>query len=81
VVGPGFDTSTYGIAYERNWPYIQDLDVNLLALRQSGDLHHLRKRWFEANVCEEAAETPNALSIESMAGLFLTGGVLLSLRY
>ena len=76
MVGPGFDTSTYGIVFPKHWPYAQDFDVNLLALRESGDLHNLRKRWFEANHCDDAAETPNAMSIESMAGLFLTVGVI-----
>ena len=79
LVGPGFDTSTYGIVFPKNWPYAQDFDVNLLALRESGDLHNLRKRWFEANHCDDVVETPNAMSIESMAGLFLTVGVIVAI--
>ena len=77
LVGPSFDASTFGIAFRKDWHYIQDFDVNLLALRESGDLDSLRKRWFEANCCQEAAEVSNAMGVDSMAGLFVTVGIII----
>ena len=77
LVGLSFDASTYGIAFRKNWLYIQDFDVNLLALRESGHLASLRKRWFETNYCQEAAKVSNAMGVDSMAGLFVTVGIII----
>ena len=77
LVGPSFDASTFGIVFPKNWPYIHEFDVNILALRESGQLDKLRKRWFESNLCEGSMETPNAMDVASMAGLFLTVGILI----
>ena len=76
LVGPSFEASTYGIVFPRNWPYVRDFDINVLALRESGQLDALRKKWFQTKSCDETVEIPNAMNVESMAGLFLTVGII-----
>ena len=76
MVGPSFDVGTYGIVYPKRWLYAEDFDVNVLALRESGELDRIRRRWFEVKTCEEIVEAPNVMGVESMAGLFLTVGVI-----
>ena len=76
MVGPSFDVGTYGIVYPKHWLYAEDFDVNVLALRESGELDNIARRWFESKTCEEIVEAPNVMGVESMAGLFVTVGVI-----
>ena len=76
MVGPSFDVGTYGVVYPKHWLYAEDFDVNLLALRESGELANIRRRWFESKTCEEIVEASNVMGVESMVGLFLTVGVI-----
>ena len=74
LIGPSFDANTFGIVFPKNWLYIDDFDINILALRESGELDKLRRRWFGINYCEVAQEKPNAMGVDSMFGLLLTVG-------
>jgi hypothetical protein len=60
----------------KDWIYAQELDVNILALRESGSLDTLKNRWFDGNTCSGSSGTdPNTArgyKIQSLAGLFLT---------
>ena len=56
MVGPSFDAGTYGVVYPKHWLYAEDFDVNLLALRESGELDNIARRWFESKTCEEIVE-------------------------
>ena len=76
MVGPSFDVGTYGIVYPKHCLYAEDFDVNLLALRDSGELANIRRRWFESKTCEEIVEASNVMGVESMVGLFLTVGII-----
>ncbi|CAF1200955.1 unnamed protein product [Adineta steineri] len=76
VVGPDFDQSAYGIAFQKNWLYAQDLDVAILSLREEGVFDNLITKWFQTNTCSQSSDTSTAMSIESMAGLFMTCGVI-----
>ncbi|CAF3866145.1 unnamed protein product [Adineta steineri] len=76
VVGSDFDQSAYGIVFQKNWLYEQDLDVAILSLREAGLFDNLTTKWFETNICSHSSDTSSAMSIESMAGLFLTCGVI-----
>ena len=74
LVGASFDGSMFGIVFPKNWLHIQDFDINLLALRELGELDNLKKRWFGTKVCDDSIETPIAMGADSMFGLFLTVG-------
>ena len=76
VVGDSFDASTLGFVFPKNWLHIQDFDINVLALREFGELDILKKKWFLARSCEAAGEASVAMGVESMAGLFLTVGLI-----
>jgi len=71
IVGEDFNKGIMAIVMPKQWLYEQDLDVNVLALRESGDLDNLKSKWIDANSCPAASETSNAMEIESMSGLFL----------
>ncbi|CAF0767824.1 unnamed protein product [Adineta ricciae] len=76
LVGKDFEPSAFGIVFQKNWQYEQILDINILGLREAGTLEDLRKKWFEATYCSQIGETSQAMSIESMVGLFITFGVI-----
>jgi polar amino acid transport system substrate-binding protein len=76
LVGADFGPSAFGIAFRKHWQYAQELDVNVLSLKESGSLDDLTSKWFQATYCSQSSATSTAMSIESMAGLYLTFGVI-----
>ena len=76
LVGADFDKSTFAIATPKQWLYGQDLDVNILALRESGALDELKSKWFQINNCQDSNEAPTGIGINALSGLFLTFGVI-----
>ncbi|CAF1281133.1 unnamed protein product [Rotaria sp. Silwood1] len=76
LIGEGFDKSVFSIVTSKEWLYAQDLDVNILSLRESDELDDLRIKWFQTKKCPDSSETSTALGIESMGGLFLIFGVI-----
>ncbi len=73
LVGADFDTSSFGIVFQKNWPYQQQLDAALLSLNEAGVFDDLRAKWFQGNLCSQSSgSSSTAMTIESMAGLFLT---------
>ena len=79
LVGPAFGRSAYGIVFRKNWQYKKVIDVNILALRESGILDDLSNQWFGGSSCSQLSSRTNAMAIESMAGLFLTFGIICTL--
>ena len=77
VVGPSFGSGTFGVVYPKNWLFAEEFDMHVLALRESGEMDKLKRRWFESNVCQDSVEPPNAMGVQSMAGLFLTVGMII----
>ncbi|CAF3698731.1 unnamed protein product [Adineta steineri] len=71
LVGAGFDPSAFGIVYKKDWIYAQELDVNLLSLREHGILDTLRTKWFGGGGCLRIDDSGTAMTVESLAGLFL----------
>ncbi|CAF2960237.1 unnamed protein product [Rotaria sp. Silwood2] len=71
LVGDGFDVGVFGIVTPKQWLYAQDLDVNILKLRESGDLDNLRQKWFQAKNCPDSTTTSTAIGIEAVGGLFI----------
>jgi ABC-type amino acid transport substrate-binding protein/ABC-type branched-subunit amino acid transport system substrate-binding protein len=77
LVGDDFGASAFGIAFPKNWLYQQELDINILSLREAGILDNLRSKWFDGNICGQSSDsTSTAMTIESLAGLFLTFGII-----
>ncbi|CAF3646426.1 unnamed protein product [Rotaria sp. Silwood1] len=76
LVGDGFDSGAFGIVTPKQWVYAQDLDVNILLLRESGKLDYLRQKWFQVQNCPDSTATSTAIEIESVGGLFLTFSVI-----
>lgn len=76
LVGVDFDKSSFGIVIPKQWLYAQDLDVNILALRESGVLDDLKRKWFQSSVCADATEKPPGMGFETLSGLFLTFAIM-----
>ncbi|CAF1329662.1 unnamed protein product [Adineta steineri] len=72
LVGTDFDQSAFGIAIPKRWLYAEDLDINILLLRESGDLDDLKRKWFQGITCSIASDIITSTTIESMSGLFVT---------
>jgi ABC-type amino acid transport substrate-binding protein/ABC-type branched-subunit amino acid transport system substrate-binding protein len=76
LVGTDYDKSAFGIVLQKKWLYQQDLDIHILSLRESGALDDLKRKWFQTNYCSRSLGISKSMTIESMAGLFLTFGVI-----
>ncbi|CAF3910688.1 unnamed protein product [Adineta steineri] len=76
LVGSDFNPSSYGIVFQKNWLYDQDFDIAILTLRENGTFDALQKQWFQSNICSHSSDTSTGMSIDSMAGLFMTFAVI-----
>ncbi|CAF1011721.1 unnamed protein product [Rotaria sordida] len=76
IVGEEFDKGVYGIVSKKYWFYNEDLDVNILSLRESGELEDLRRKWFQRQGCPNLYETSTEMGINSMSGLFLIFAII-----
>ncbi|CAF1174440.1 unnamed protein product [Didymodactylos carnosus] len=76
LVGDDFDEGAFGIVTPKQWVYAQDLDVNILSLRESDDLNNLKVKWFQTQNCPDSSETSSAMGIESLVGLFFIFAVI-----
>ncbi|CAF4502808.1 unnamed protein product [Rotaria sp. Silwood1] len=74
LVGEGFDKSVFGIITPKQWLYGQDLDVNILSLRETGSLDNLRRKWFQIKKCSDSSSISTAIDIEALIGLFILFG-------
>lgn len=72
LVGTAFDEGAFGIVMQKQWIYSQDLDVSILSLEESGILSSLRQKWFQSKICSDSTDESTAMTIQSLAGLFLT---------
>jgi ABC-type amino acid transport substrate-binding protein len=76
TIGASFDQNSFGIVMPKQWLYIQDVDVSILSLREVGILDSLRTKWFLNQICPNVDDTPAAMDIGSLAGLFLTFAII-----
>lgn len=76
LVALDFDKSAFSIIFQKKWLCQQELDVNILSLRESGTLNNLKDKWFQTSYCFKLSEVSTAMAIELMACLFLTFGVI-----
>jgi len=79
IVGNSFWEGTLAIVMPKQWVYEKELDVNILALGESGDLENLQSKWISTNNCPALAETSTPIEIESMGGLFLFSAMICGL--
>ncbi|XP_048582630.1 glutamate receptor ionotropic, kainate 2 isoform X2 [Nematostella vectensis] len=75
---------SYGFGMQRNSPYINEISVGILNLRESGFIERARVKWWDdRSECPEIQQesSTQSLGIKNMAGVFiiLMGGVGLSL--
>ena len=76
LVGKDFDKNVFGIVFRKDWLHHQSFDQNILSLGELGELEKLKRKWFEKNSCSRPSTKSSAVTIKSMAGLFLTFGVI-----
>lgn len=70
LIGEDFEKGVFGIVTPKEWLYTKDLDVNILLLRESGELDELRQKWFQKRNCPNLDRAADAMQIDSMGGLF-----------
>ena len=78
LVGADFEPSAYAIVMQKGWIYAESFDVNILALRESNDLDRLKIKWLSGGSCSTSSSTGGTppFTVETLAGLFLTFGVI-----
>ncbi|CAF4196353.1 unnamed protein product, partial [Rotaria sordida] len=81
LIGEDFRKGGYGIIIPKKWVYANDLDVQILSLRESGQLEQLRRKWFQKKICPISYEISTAIQIKSMDGLFLIFGLITILSF
>ncbi|CAF1457846.1 unnamed protein product [Rotaria sordida] len=81
LIGEDFRKGGYGIIIPKKWVYANDLDVQILSLRESGQLEQLRRKWFQKKICPISYEISTAIQIKSMSGLFLIFGLITILSF
>lgn len=79
LVGEDFNKGIMSIVTPKQWMYGQELDIVILALRESGELDRLKLKWIESKNCPDVSETSDAMKIEAMSGLFLVFAIICAL--
>jgi ionotropic glutamate receptor len=92
VVGVGFLKSSYGIVLPKDWPYKKDLDVHIMAMRESERLESLENRWLGHGTCSSSSSSSGKIDqangsnnekfpLDVMGGLFLTFLILTGIAF
>ncbi|CAF1099422.1 unnamed protein product [Adineta ricciae] len=76
LAGEEFNKGVMSIVTPKQWIYKQELDINILALREAGELDRLKSKWVDAKDCPAPSEISTAMEVESMVGLFLVFAVI-----
>jgi hypothetical protein len=71
LVGAPFDSGAFGIVTPKQWIYGEELDINILSLKELGVLDDLKKKWFWTNSCLDSSDTSISMGIDTLSGLLL----------
>ncbi|XP_062449193.1 probable glutamate receptor [Rhea pennata] len=69
----------FGIATTKASPWTKKLSIAVLRLRESGDLDHLRNKWWESSCLHKSRDRWSPLQPQALGGLFLTLAIGLAL--
>ncbi|CAF1216226.1 unnamed protein product [Rotaria magnacalcarata] len=84
IAGVGFVKSSFAIVLPKNWLYKRDLDLHILALRETQKLESLENAWLRHRTCpssssssanhenKEDSSKTETFSLDVLGGLFLT---------
>ena len=70
TVGPPFGKTYFGIAFQKNWRYKQDLDNHIMTLKLNGVIDELLAKWFQQKNCTDNSSEEQKLDILEASGLF-----------
>ncbi len=76
LVGASFNPGAFGIVIRKQWIYGEELDINILSLKESGALDDLKAKWFPTNNCPDAPDTSTSMGIDTLSGLLLVFAVI-----
>jgi hypothetical protein len=76
LVGAPFDLSAFGIVIPKEWIYGEELDVNILSLKELGVIDDLKIKWFPTNDCPDTDSTSISMGIDTLSGLLLIFAVI-----
>jgi len=85
ATGLPFGRTEFGIAVPKKWPYKDDLDKNIIYLKESSAIDNLLAKWFQQKNCDRTNEATNngfgdGLTLEQTRGLFIVFIVLTSIN-
>ncbi|CAF1330881.1 unnamed protein product [Rotaria sordida] len=91
VTGVGFVKSLFGIVLPKDWLYKRDLDVHILAMRESERLESLENIWLKYRTCSSSSSSSNpnhtddskseTFSLDALGGLFLTFLIITAIAF
>lgn len=90
VVGVGFVKSSFAIVLPKDWLYKRDLDVHILAMRETERLEFFENMWLGHRSCPSALKNSNnnagginngIFSLDVMGGIFLTFMILTAIAF
>jgi hypothetical protein len=76
LVGAPFDFGAFGVVIPKQWIYGEELDVNILSLKELGIFDDLKRKWFPTNNCPGTASTSISMGIDTLSGLLLIFAVI-----
>jgi ABC-type branched-subunit amino acid transport system substrate-binding protein/ABC-type amino acid transport substrate-binding protein len=76
LVGAPFDSGAFGIVIPKQWIYGEELDVNILSLKELGVFDDLKRKWFPTNNCPATASTSISMGVDTLSGLLLIFAVI-----
>ncbi|CAF1433810.1 unnamed protein product [Rotaria magnacalcarata] len=81
LIGDEFDQGDYSIVTRKKWLYMNELDVNILSLQESGELDELKRKWFQKKTCPDLSEASSELQILPVGGVFVVFGFITILSF
>ncbi|XP_047959745.1 glutamate receptor 2.7-like [Salvia hispanica] len=84
MIGPIYQTSGFGFAFQKGSPLVDDVSKAILRLKENEEMERISRKWFKEGGCrgsDGATSTVNtqSLSADSFKGLFLVAGLSSSL--
>ncbi|UJR06934.1 hypothetical protein I4U23_011223 [Adineta vaga] len=76
LIGNSFYPTGVGLVMPKQWLYKQDLDVQILLLKETGKLDQLKTKWFQPSICATTVDNTTSMKVTALAGLFLTFAII-----
>jgi ABC-type amino acid transport substrate-binding protein len=76
-IGPLLDPSNYGIAFPKNSSFYNQIEVEILKMREDGSLDDLYSKWMRYGSCP-TIEKSTSMGMDTFGGVFIAFGFLVA---